>query len=211
MPVLDGMSATRRIRSLLPRTRIVAYAGSGDAGDVMAMMEAGADAYCLKGAPLWELERALSGASDPLVRLAHSIARSGQRRRHRRARRARARRADGRVVRGDLSRLGRHLALARGSLRAGRSGVVALGAGSRPACVLGAGLARPTRMSWGSSIGSAPLAATRSPPRCRRRAGPGRGVRGPACERAVSRRSRARGRRSPISPPPRWRTSAESR
>jgi diguanylate cyclase (GGDEF)-like protein len=76
MPVLDGIGATRRIRDLLPRTRIVAYAGSDDADDVMAMMEAGADAYCLKGAPLWELERALAGASDPLVRLAHAIARS---------------------------------------------------------------------------------------------------------------------------------------
>jgi diguanylate cyclase (GGDEF)-like protein len=76
MPVLDGVVATRRIRDLLPKTRIVAYAGSDDADDVMAMMEAGADAYCLKGAPLWELERALAGASDPLVRLAHAIARS---------------------------------------------------------------------------------------------------------------------------------------
>jgi diguanylate cyclase (GGDEF)-like protein len=76
MPVLDGIAATRRIRDLLPRTRIVAYAGSDAADDVMAMMEAGADAYCLKGAPPWELERALAGASDPLVRLAHAIARS---------------------------------------------------------------------------------------------------------------------------------------
>jgi ribonuclease P protein subunit RPR2 len=76
MPVVDGIAATRRIRDLLPKTRIVAYAGSDDADDVMAMMEAGADAYCLKGAPLWELERAIAGASNPLVRLAHAIARS---------------------------------------------------------------------------------------------------------------------------------------
>jgi ribonuclease P protein subunit RPR2 len=76
MPVLDGVAATRRIHELLPKARIVAYAGSDDAGDVMAMMEAGADAYCLKGAPVWELERAVAGASNPLVRLAHSIARS---------------------------------------------------------------------------------------------------------------------------------------
>ena len=76
MPVVDGIAATRRIRDLLPKTRIVAYAGSDDADDVMAMMEAGADAYCVKGAPLWELERAIAGASNPLVRLAHAIARS---------------------------------------------------------------------------------------------------------------------------------------
>src|SRR4029453_10769055 len=76
MPALDGIAATRQIRQLLPKARIVAYAGSDDADDVMAMMEAGADAYCVKGAPLWELERALAGAADPLVRLAHAIARS---------------------------------------------------------------------------------------------------------------------------------------
>jgi diguanylate cyclase (GGDEF)-like protein len=76
MPVLGGVAATRRIRDVLPKARIVAYAGSDDAGDVMAMMEAGADAYCLKGAPLWELERAVAGASDPLVRLAHAVSRS---------------------------------------------------------------------------------------------------------------------------------------
>ncbi len=76
MPVLDGIEATRGIRELLPRARIVAYAGSGDTEDVVSMMEAGANAYCVKGAPLWELERALAGASDPLVRLAHGISRS---------------------------------------------------------------------------------------------------------------------------------------
>jgi diguanylate cyclase (GGDEF)-like protein len=76
MPVLGGVEATRRLRRLLPKVRIVAYAGSDDTEDVMAMIEAGADAYCVKGAPLWELERAVAGASDPLVRLAHALARS---------------------------------------------------------------------------------------------------------------------------------------
>jgi len=38
MPILDGVAATRRIHELLPKTRIVAYAGSDDAGDVMAMI-----------------------------------------------------------------------------------------------------------------------------------------------------------------------------
>jgi DNA-binding NarL/FixJ family response regulator len=48
MPVVDGIVATKRIRDVLPRTRIVAYAGSDDTDDVMAMLEAGADAYCVK-------------------------------------------------------------------------------------------------------------------------------------------------------------------
>src|SRR4029079_13503781 len=50
MPLVDGIAATRRIRDLLPKTRIVAYAGSDDADDVMAMMEAGARALRPQGA-----------------------------------------------------------------------------------------------------------------------------------------------------------------
>ena len=76
MPILDGVEATRRIRELLPGTRIVAFAGSDETETVMAMMDAGASAYCLKGAPLWELERAIAGASEPLVRLAQAMTRT---------------------------------------------------------------------------------------------------------------------------------------
>ena len=76
MPVLDGVAATRKERELLGATRIVAFAGSDDAGVVMAMMEAGASAYCVKGVSAWELERAIVGAGDPLVRLAHALSRS---------------------------------------------------------------------------------------------------------------------------------------
>jgi diguanylate cyclase (GGDEF)-like protein len=76
MPVLDGVGATRQIRALLPGARIVAFAGSAEREVVDAMLEAGADAYCVKGAPLWELERAIAGASDPLLRLAHSLTRA---------------------------------------------------------------------------------------------------------------------------------------
>jgi diguanylate cyclase (GGDEF)-like protein len=76
MPLLDGVRATRRIRRFLPATRIVAFAGSDDADVVMAIMEAGASAYCVKGGPPWELGRAIVGAGDPLVRLAQALARS---------------------------------------------------------------------------------------------------------------------------------------
>src|SRR5206468_2638134 len=40
-----------------------------------AMLEAGASAYCVKGAPIWELERAIAGAGEPLVRLAQALSR----------------------------------------------------------------------------------------------------------------------------------------
>ena len=76
MPVVDGIEATRRIRELVPGTRVVALAGSDDLEVVEQMLEAGASAYCVKGAPLWELERAIAGAGEPLVRLAHSLGRA---------------------------------------------------------------------------------------------------------------------------------------
>jgi diguanylate cyclase (GGDEF)-like protein len=76
MPVVDGVTATRRIRELVPATRVVAFAGSDDVDVVMSMMDAGASAYCVKGAPLWELERAIVGAHDPLLRIARGLARS---------------------------------------------------------------------------------------------------------------------------------------
>ena len=76
MPIVDGVDATRRIAKLLPSTRVVAFSGADDSGSVGAMMEAGAAAYLVKGAPLWELERAIAGRSDPLVRLAHGLAKA---------------------------------------------------------------------------------------------------------------------------------------
>jgi diguanylate cyclase (GGDEF)-like protein len=76
MPVVDGIAATRRLRELLPSARIVAFTGAEEVDVVMAMMDAGASDYCVKGAPLWELERAIVGAHEPLLRLAHGLARS---------------------------------------------------------------------------------------------------------------------------------------
>jgi ribonuclease P protein subunit RPR2 len=76
MPGVDGLEATTRLRELLPMTRIVALAGSDDFEDVQRMLDAGAAAYCVKGAPLWELERAILGTGEPLVRLAHSLGRA---------------------------------------------------------------------------------------------------------------------------------------
>jgi diguanylate cyclase (GGDEF)-like protein len=76
MPGVDGVTATQRIRELNPSVRIVAFTGSDDKEVVRRMIDAGANAYCMKGAPVWELERALAGASQPLFRLAHALTRS---------------------------------------------------------------------------------------------------------------------------------------
>jgi ribonuclease P protein subunit RPR2 len=76
MPLVDGVAAARRIHERWPSVRIVALAGSAETETVMAMMDAGASAYCVKGAPLWELERAIGSGKEPLLRLAHALARS---------------------------------------------------------------------------------------------------------------------------------------
>ena len=65
MPVLDGVEATRAVRSALPDVRVVALTGSDDRQIVSAMLEAGASAYCVKGSPLSELERADHRAPEP--------------------------------------------------------------------------------------------------------------------------------------------------
>ena len=79
MPVADGVEATRRIVELLPAVRVVALSGSDDAASIGAMTAAGAAAYCVKGAPLRELERAITGDSEPLVRLAHELTKATSR------------------------------------------------------------------------------------------------------------------------------------
>jgi cyclic di-GMP phosphodiesterase len=76
MPILDGVAATREITAALPGVRVVALTGSDDRAVVGAMLEAGAAAYCVKGSPLSELERAVVGAAEPLVRLAQALAKA---------------------------------------------------------------------------------------------------------------------------------------
>ena len=76
MPELGGIEATRRIRAQRPETRVVAFTGISDEGAVEEMLAAGAASFVVKGSPLWELERAVQGASQPLLRLAHTLART---------------------------------------------------------------------------------------------------------------------------------------
>ena len=62
MPVLNGFAATRRIRELVPATRVVALTAYDEHEVVTAMIEAGACAFCLKGAPPEELARTIAAA-----------------------------------------------------------------------------------------------------------------------------------------------------
>jgi ribonuclease P protein subunit RPR2 len=79
MPIADGIEATRRIAELLPAARIVALSVSNDRESIEAMTAAGAAAYCVKGAPLRELERAITGSTEPLARLARDLTRATSR------------------------------------------------------------------------------------------------------------------------------------
>lgn len=63
MPVLDGIAATSRLRELVPTARVVALTAYDDPGRVVAMIEAGASSYCVKGAPLGELRHTIEAAS----------------------------------------------------------------------------------------------------------------------------------------------------
>jgi DNA-binding NarL/FixJ family response regulator len=59
MPELDGVSATREIRSIAPATRILILTTYDSDGDILRAVEAGATGYLLKDTPREELFRAI--------------------------------------------------------------------------------------------------------------------------------------------------------
>ena len=65
MPRMDGIEATRRVKELLPKTRVVGLSMHTRDDMAEAMCQAGAEAYVPKGGPPEELLRALRGEADP--------------------------------------------------------------------------------------------------------------------------------------------------
>lgn len=59
MPVMDGVSATRKIREVLPRTRILILTVHTDDGHVFQGIKAGAQGYLLKDCTPEDLTRAI--------------------------------------------------------------------------------------------------------------------------------------------------------
>src|SRR5829696_2844337 len=70
MPKMDGLEATRQIKSEHPRTIVLILTASADTDDLSAALKAGAAGYVLKGAPITQtldaIRKVLAGES-PLV------------------------------------------------------------------------------------------------------------------------------------------------
>lgn len=100
MPAGGGARAAREIRLRVPGCRIVALSAADDRGTVLAMVEAGASGYLVKGGPIHEIGEALRRAAMGESSLSHRVAggvvdelASGLRERRREERRLAARRA----------------------------------------------------------------------------------------------------------------------
>jgi DNA-binding NarL/FixJ family response regulator len=89
MPVLDGVEATRQIRSALPETEVVVLTTHADEASILDALRAGARGYLTKDAGIAEISRAVHAAAahqavlDPvaqsaLIEAASSGARPGR-------------------------------------------------------------------------------------------------------------------------------------
>jgi NarL family two-component system response regulator LiaR len=70
MPVMDGVEATRAIRSELPEVEVVALTSVLGDTSVTGAIKAGATGYLLKDTEAEELHRAIKGAAEGKVQLA---------------------------------------------------------------------------------------------------------------------------------------------
>lgn len=74
MPVMDGIEATRAIRSELPEVEVVALTSVLEDASVAGALRAGAIGYLLKDTQITELHRAIRAAADGRVHLAAEAA-----------------------------------------------------------------------------------------------------------------------------------------
>lgn len=74
MPVLDGISATRTIRTVSPETRVVALTAFSDRPRILAALDAGAVGYVLKDAEPRQLLDAIRAAAAGTVPLDPRVA-----------------------------------------------------------------------------------------------------------------------------------------
>ena len=74
MPVMDGIEATRAIRSALPEVEVIALTSVLEDASVTDAIRAGAIGYLLKDTNVEELHRAVRGAAEGRVQLAPEAA-----------------------------------------------------------------------------------------------------------------------------------------
>ncbi|MCC5635121.1 response regulator transcription factor [Nostoc sp. CHAB 5844] len=75
LPRLDGIAATQQIKAALPETHVVMLTSHTTETEVIAALSSGADAYCIKGASVERLLKAIAAAVDGATYLDPQIAR----------------------------------------------------------------------------------------------------------------------------------------
>src|SRR6516225_4304717 len=75
LPVMDGIDATRQIKSLSPETRVIMLTSHDNDRDIFAALGAGADGYCLKEIGSAQLANAIRAVFDGVAWLDAGIAR----------------------------------------------------------------------------------------------------------------------------------------
>lgn len=75
LPQMDGIEATKQIKTSLPDTRVIMLTSHRSQTETVAALASGADAYCLKGISFKGLLTAISAAKEGAVYLDPNIAR----------------------------------------------------------------------------------------------------------------------------------------
>ena len=75
LPGLDGIEATKQIKAVVPQIHIVVLTSHTLPDEIIAALASGADAYCVKGATLEQLIKAIDAAKDGATYLDPQIAR----------------------------------------------------------------------------------------------------------------------------------------
>jgi DNA-binding NarL/FixJ family response regulator len=75
LPRLDGIAATQQIKAALPHIRVVMLTSHTTEQEVIASLSSGADAYCIKGASVDRLLKAIAAAAEGATYLDPQIGR----------------------------------------------------------------------------------------------------------------------------------------
>jgi NarL family two-component system response regulator LiaR len=74
LPILDGIAATKQIKTAAPETRVIMLTSHDNDQDIFAALTAGADGYCLKEASSTQLVNAIRAVAEGVAWLDAGIA-----------------------------------------------------------------------------------------------------------------------------------------